>query len=130
MYLSPIRKGWQPFNNWAIDCITKLPVPASNGGRDVVIAVDAWSKWVEYRVLNPLDSRETARFLYENIICRYSIPSYVRTDSSTEFAGDFRTLCDQYGIQQRVISTINPRPNVKVERYNLEIKAGLCRLIA
>ena len=63
----------------------RLDPPAPNGGTSLVVAIDAWSKWLEYKVINPLDSRETALFLYENIICRYGVPAFVRSDAGTEF---------------------------------------------
>ena len=97
-YLHPTRKGSQPFITWCLDCITKLDPPAPNGGTTLVVAVDAWSKWMEYRIINPLDSRETARFLYEEIVCCYGVPTFVRTDAGTEFQGDFSRLCSELGI--------------------------------
>ena len=59
----------------------------------VVIAIDAWTKWVEYRIINPLDSRETSHFLHEDIICRYGVPAVVRCDQGKEFEGDFAAMC-------------------------------------
>ncbi len=78
---------------WAIDCITGLDPPAPNGGTTVVLAIDAWSKWIEYRVINPLDSRETALFLYEDIVSRFGVPAFIRCDQGVEFQGDFAALC-------------------------------------
>ncbi len=63
-YFFPTSKGCGPFEGWAIDCITGLDPPHPNGGTTVVMAVDVWTKWIEYRVINPLDSRETSMFLY------------------------------------------------------------------
>ena len=57
---------------WAFDCIVGLSLqpPAPNGGTTIVLAIDAWTKWLEYKIINPLDSRETSIFLYEDVICR------------------------------------------------------------
>ena len=66
-----------------------LSPPAANGGTSIFLAVNAWSKWLEYRVVNPLDSRETALFLYQDIICRYGTPVVIRRDKGKEFEGDF-----------------------------------------
>ena len=63
-YFFPTSKGSGPCEGWAIDCITNLDPPHPNGGTTVVLAVDVWTKWIEYRVINPLDSCETAKFLY------------------------------------------------------------------
>lgn len=84
-YLFPSNKGLEPFATWAIDCMTGLSPPSPCGGTTIVMAIDAWSKWIEFRIINPLDSRETARFLYDDIICRYGVPAFIRRDQGTEF---------------------------------------------
>ena len=79
-YFIPTHKGYQPFRTWTSNCIVGLQPPAPNGGTVVVIAIDAWTKWVEYRIINPLDSCETSRFLHEDIICCYGLPAVVWCD--------------------------------------------------
>ena len=69
-YLYPTHKGYQPFRTWAFDCRVSLQPPAPNGGTTIVLAIDAWTKWLEYKIRNPLDSRETSIFLYKDVICR------------------------------------------------------------
>ena len=63
------------------------------------------------------------------MICRYGVPAIVRCDQGTEFDGDFSNLCAHYGIIQRWISSLNPRANGLIERYNREVKQGLQRLL-
>ena len=75
-----MHKGYQPFRMWAINCIVGLQPPVPNGVTVIVIAIDAWTKWVEYRIITPLDSHETSRFLHEDIICRYGVPAVIRCD--------------------------------------------------
>ncbi len=128
-YLFPSFKGVMPFKTWAVDCITGLDPPAPNGGTTVIMAIDAWSKWLEYRVINPLDSREAALFLYQDIVCRFGVPAFVRCDRGVEFDGDFTMLCKQLHIKLVRISTMNPRANGLIERYNREVKAGMRRII-
>ncbi len=128
-YHFPTKKGVMPFMTWAIDCITGLDPPAPNGGTTIILAIDAWSKWIEYKIINPLDSREAAIFLYENIVCRYGVPAFIRSDRGVEFDGDFSELSCQLGIKLVKISTMHPRANGLIERYNREVKAGLRRII-
>ena len=91
----------------------------------VVIAIDAWTKWVEYRIINPLDSRETSRFLHEDIICCYGVPAVIRCNQGKEFKGDFAAMCQHYGISQSRISSLHPRANGLIKRYNHEVKSAL-----
>jgi Integrase core domain len=128
--LFPTNKGREPFVTWAIDCITEMHPPAPCGGTTIVTAIDAWSKWIEFRIVNPRDSREMARFLWEEIICRYGVPYAIRRDQGREFEGDFRNLCNQLGIRLQTISTLHPRANGIVERYNRELKTGIRKLLA
>ena len=80
-----MHKGYQPFRSWAIDCIVGLQPLAENGVTVVVVAIDAWTKWVEYRIINPLDSHESSHFLHEDIICRYGVPAVIRCNQGKEF---------------------------------------------
>ena len=93
-----------------------------------MIAVDAWLKWLEYRVLSHLTLEATAAFLYEEIIAWYGTPAIVKCDLGTEFAGKFAQLCSYLGIAQRTISTLHPRANSLKEVYNREVKAGIWRV--
>ena len=91
----------------------------------VVIAIDAWTKRVVYRIINPLDSRETSRFLHEDIIWHYGVPEVIQCDQGKEFEGDFAAMCQHYGISQHRISLLHPRANGLIERYNHEVKSVL-----
>lgn len=85
-YLIPTHKGYQPFDTWCIDCIVGLPA-SERGEVTLVVAVDAWSKWVECVPVEQLTSAATAEFLYNNIVARFGVPAVVRCDMGTEFQG-------------------------------------------
>ena len=55
-YLFPTEKGAASFRLYALDCFVSLSPPAPNGGTSVVIAVDLFSKWLEFGILAHLDS--------------------------------------------------------------------------
>ena len=80
---------------------------------------------VEYKIINPPDSRETSRFLHEDIICGYLVPAVIRCNYRKEFEGDFAAMCQYYGISQCQISSLHPRANGLIERYNREVKSTL-----
>ena len=79
-YLFPTEKGRRPFVIWAIDTLVGLKPPAPNGGTDIVLGVDPFSKWVELAVMPELDSTNTATWFADEIISRYGVPAIVRTD--------------------------------------------------
>ena len=57
---------------------------ARNGLDAVIVAICVFSKWVEAKMIQ-LNSLNTAKFLHEEIVCRYGMPMAVRTDQGTEF---------------------------------------------
>ena len=61
------------------------------GGKDVIVAVDPFTRWVEIGILATLNSMHTAHWFHEQIICRYGVPAAVRTDKGTEYQGMFDT---------------------------------------
>lgn len=55
--------------------------PASpTGATSIIVAVCAFSKWVELGALENVDSECTTRWFHDNIICRFGLPAIVRTD--------------------------------------------------
>ena len=128
-FVFPTFKGTGLFLNWCIDCIILLDA-RPDGAKVIVIAVDAWSKWLEYRALPHLMSEAMAAFLHEEIIAWYGTPAVVRCDQGTEFAGEFSRLCSFLGIVQHTISMLHPRANSLIEVYNREVKAGIWRVAA
>jgi hypothetical protein len=59
-FLFPTDKGVRPFQIWCIDTIVNIQPPHPHGGTSVVVAVCAFSKWVEMGIIDELDSIHTA----------------------------------------------------------------------
>ena len=126
-FIFPTFKETGPFLTWCIDCII-LPDRQPYGAEVIVIAVDAWLKWLECHALPHFRSDATVAFLYEEIIARYGTPAVARHDQGTEFAGEFSRLCSYLGIAQHTNSTLHPRANGLIKVYNWEVKAGVWRV--
>ena len=127
-YLIPTAKDLAPFAVWSVDLVVKLRPVAPGGGRYLVVAVCAFSKWVEAGILRTKHAAEVAAWFHTNITCRFGVALLVRTDRGTEFAGAFAAYLRSAGVQQALISVRHPRANGLVERYNGCIKAGLRKL--
>ena len=52
---------------------------ARNGLDAVIVAICVFSKWVEAKPIQ-LNSLNAAKFLHEEIVCRYGMPTAIRTD--------------------------------------------------
>ncbi|XP_043702827.1 uncharacterized protein LOC122652990 [Telopea speciosissima] len=71
--LHSLNAPW-PFSTWGIDVIGKITPKASNGHEFVLVAIDHFTKWVEAQSYAVLTTTKVAKFIKENIICRYGVP--------------------------------------------------------
>ncbi len=71
-----------------MDCITGLK-PTKRGNTAIVVAIDAYSKWVDARAIPQPNSELTAKFFLEEIISKTGAPAGVRTDNDPEFRKEF-----------------------------------------
>lgn len=79
-YLFPTSKGTRPFMVWSVDSVPKMKPRAPHGGDCIVIAICVFSKWVEIGAPPSLQSKDTADWFYQEVVCRYGCPYAVRTD--------------------------------------------------
>ena len=129
-YLYPTEKGSKPFQIWSVDSLPNLSPAALNGATSVIVAVDMFTKWVELAALLELNSFYTAQFLHDDIICRYGVPTIVRTDGGSEYNGKFAAYCRSLGVVKRMTAALNPGANGQVERMNAVIKEGVRKCTA
>jgi hypothetical protein len=88
-YLYPTEKGAAPFRIWCVDTIGPLKPKAPDGSEYIVVSVDLFTKWVEAGTVPLKNAYETALWFHREIVCRYGLPSVVRTDRGTEYSGVF-----------------------------------------
>ncbi len=86
-----------PFYQVALD--TAGPLPETDlGNKYILVAIDHYSKWCEAKAVTDHGARTAARFLEDEIICRYGVPKFVLTDNGTEWAVEFDVMCRDYAI--------------------------------
>jgi hypothetical protein len=110
--LKPIKihQTWQLIG---IDGAGPLPITASKN-RYILIAVDYFSKFCVAKAVSDLTAITAAKFLYEEIICRFGMPKSVISDHGKNFESIlFAQLCKLCQIQtskstfyQRMIKSI------------------------
>ena len=76
------------FSIWGIDVIVKIAPKASNGHEYILVAIDYFTKWVEAASYFVLKAKPMARFLENNIICRYGVPQEIISDNGSHFEGE------------------------------------------
>ena len=124
--LSPLPvKG--PGYRWHVDLAGPLP-PTAHGHVYVLIAIDAFTKWVEAVPIPDKSSATTADAFLFHVLSRQGACAEVVTDQGKEFSGDFEELLVECGIDHRMTSHDHPQANGQAERMVQSIKAALRRM--
>jgi transposase InsO family protein len=78
---------------------TDGPLPEiTSANKHVLIAIDHYSKWRVARLVKEHDAYTTAKFLEDEVICRYGVPKYILIDNGSEWMKEFVEICQNYGI--------------------------------
>ena len=92
--------------------------PAPDGFRYVYIAIDKFSKWIEYKPLVSATAKKAVD-LFEDIIHRFGLPNSFITDLGTMFIGHhFWDFCEDRCISIKYVSIAHPRAYDQVEWAN------------
>jgi hypothetical protein len=117
------------FYRVTLDTAGSLP-ETNSGNRYILVAIDHYSKWCEAKVVADHGAKTAARFLEDEIICRYGVPKFVLTDNGTEWAAEFDVMCGDYAIQHQRTAPQWPQCNGMAERMIKTIKHGITVLAA
>lgn len=94
--LNVMTSPW-PFAMWGIDMIGRIEPTASNGHRFILVAIDYFTKWVEAASYANVTRQVVARFIKQNIICRYGVPERIITDNGSNLNNNMITeLCQDF----------------------------------
>ena len=81
--LVSISSPW-PFAQWGIDIVGLLSTaPAQK--KLLLVATDYFSKWIEADAFSSIKDRDVTRFIWKNIVCRFSIPRSIVSDNGSQF---------------------------------------------
>ncbi len=89
---------------------TARPLPETKiGNKYILVAVDHYSKWCEAKAVADHGAKTIAKFLEDDVICRYGVPKFVLTDNGGEWAAEFDVMLR---IMVSNINTLHPNgPN-------------------
>ena len=92
--------------------------PAPGGFRYVYVAIDKFSKWIEYKPLVSATTKKAVE-LFEDIIHRFGLQNSIITDLGTTFTSHhFWDFCEDRCISVKYVSVAHPSANGQVERAN------------
>jgi transposase InsO family protein len=114
--LQTIPVTW-PFACWGLDMIGPFK-KAQGGYTHILVAIDKFTKWIEFKPIASLTSAKAVEFI-QDIIFRFGIPNSIITDLGSNFtSSEFFNFCEQKSIQIKYASVAHPRANGQVERAN------------
>ena len=96
------------------------PLPTTNdGNKYIVVATDAFTKWVEAKAIKKNDAETTAKFLLEEVIDRHEAPKRIITDQGKQFANELiNEIAKLMDIRQSMITAYRLQTNGITERCN------------
>jgi len=112
------------FYKVALDTVGPLP-ETRTGNRYILVAIDHYSKWCEAKAMTDHGTKTAAKFLEDDVICRYGVPRFLLTDNGGEWAAEFDTMCKDYGIHHQYTVPQWPQCNGMAERLIKTIKHGI-----
>jgi transposase InsO family protein len=87
-----------------------------SGNKYILVAIDHYSKWCKAEAIANHNAKTAAKFLEDDIICRYGVPKFVLTDNGGEWAIEFDVMCKDYGIDHQHIAPQWPQCNGMAKR--------------
>ena len=76
-----------------------------------------------------LKAKHVARFLENNIICRFGVPQEIISSNASHFEGEVRRVMEEYGIEHHKSSPYQPQVNGAIEAANKNVKNILAKMI-
>jgi hypothetical protein len=86
------------FHRVALDTTGPLPETKLDN-KYILVAIDHYSKWCKAKAIADHGAKTAAKFLEDDIICRYGVLKFVLTDNGGEWAAEFDVMCKNYAIQ-------------------------------
>jgi transposase InsO family protein len=96
-----------------------------SGNRYILVVIDHYSKWCEAKAVADHGAKTVAKFLEDDVICRYGVPKFVLIDNGGEWAAEFDAMCKDYGIHHQHTARQWPQCNGMAERLIKTIKHGI-----
>ena len=85
----------------------------------LIVAINHLTKWVEIWAIKDLTAATTAKFIFEQVICRHGCPQVILTDNGTNFAGSvLPKLNSLMCIRSALTTPYHPEANGMVKRVN------------
>ena len=119
----------EPFMKWGLDFVGPLKRTVT-GNRYILVATDYATKWVEAVALRDNTAKDTAKFLYDNILTRFGCPLHFVSDQGVHFNNKvIYALMEHFLLRHTTSTTYYPQGNGQAESTNKVIVQLLQKLV-
>jgi hypothetical protein len=113
---------------WHVDLAGPFPI-SQRGSRYVLVAVEAFSKWLETVPITNKEADTVAYAFLHNVLARYAAPGQVVSDNGAEFTeGAFAQLLLDCLIDHCTTSVAHPQANGQAEKAVDTVKRALRKM--
>jgi hypothetical protein len=107
-----------PLQRWGVDIVGPLP-PAPGNLSFTVVALEYFSKGIEAKALARITSGTLISFVWQRIICRFGVPTYITMDNGKQVDyTEFTNFCSELNIKFAFALVNHPQSNGVVKRAN------------
>ena len=108
-----------PFERWGIDFIGEVHPTSSRQNQWIIVAIEYLTKWAEAKAVRADNAKDTAFFIFENIITRFRCPRVLVSDRGGHFINNLISeLTDIFLIKYRKSTPYHLQTNGQTERTN------------
>ncbi len=109
------------FEKWRLDAVGPLPMK-SKGKCYILTTIDYVSRWAETKVVKHITTKEVAKFVYEDICCKFGVPFELISDQGPRFQAErMDYLCNKLKIKHNYTTPYYLQCNAMNESFNGEV---------
>ena len=106
------------FTEMGVDIVGPLPTVPDNL-HFAAVALEYFTKWIKAKALAKITSGTLISFMWQRIICRFGVPSYITVDNGKQFdCMEFRNFCSKLGIKLAFSFVNHLESNGAIKRAN------------
>ena len=120
-----------PLEKWGIDYVGPITPTSSRRNQYIIVATEYLTKWAEAKAVKSADAKQTAIFLYENVIARFGCPKVLISDRGAHFLNEaIEEMTKLLQINHRKTTPYHPQTNGMTERVNQTLFRILRKIVA
>ena len=106
-----------PFQFIFMDYVVNLPsMPRKN--RHLITMTEGLTKWAEAKAVKEATAMMAMKFLANEVVHRFGVPTMIITDNGSHFKGEFHEYCEKMGIQHRFATAYHLQTTGQDEHTN------------